>query len=322
MRLITVRAPEGHGSAVIDLAFASGISEVSLHHAEFRRSQQSPKQQEVIDIETSTPAAKEFIETLMAAPFFDPTEYALSIRHPRSLVGSEHPESETYPMAMPTIDVFEELWKYSHITWSLVGRVLMASFLLAYGMIEMNLLVMIAGLLFLPYHHPLLATALGLWTRQGRLLWRSLWVLATITILIVIASAIAALFLKPPIRFQEFGTLKSAFVISAIIGVAAALGMADDAGRQELIGLAATAHTTILPAWFGMSLVFGFPQASVTYERLINFVVSVGTIILAAVLTFAMLKMRGDGLKSLAKLDPSHQKSHRRTTEPDSHAIS
>src|SRR3954453_14595810 len=157
MRLITVRAPEGHGDAVIGIAFDTGISEVSLHHAQVRRAQESSAQQEVIEIETSTPKAKDFIEALMVAPFFDPTQYALSIRHPRSLIGQEHPESETYPMAMPTLDVFEELWKYSHITWSLVGRVLMAALLLAYGMIELNLLVMIAGLLFLPYHHPLLA---------------------------------------------------------------------------------------------------------------------------------------------------------------------
>jgi len=292
----------------MDIAFASGISEVSLHHAELQRSQQSPKQQEVIEIETSTPLAKEFIEALMAAPFFDPTEYALSIRHPRSLIGSEHPERETYPMVMPTIDVFEELWKYSHITWSLAGRVLMASFLLAYGMIELNLLVMIAGLLFLPYHHPLLATALGLWTRQGRLIGRALLVLVVITLLIVIAGAVTALFLEPPIRFDQFGTLKSGVVIAAIVGVAAALGMADDAGRHELIGLAATAHITILPAWFGISLVFGFPEAGVTSERLINFALSVGTLILAAALTFALLKMRGDGLKPLAKLDPSRQR--------------
>src|SRR5215217_5899532 len=142
MRLITVRVPAGHGDAVVDLAFASGIAEVSLHHAEVKRPQQSPAQQDIIDIETSTPHAKHFIEALMVAPFFDPTEYALAIRHPRSLIGQEPPERETYPVVMPTLDVFEELWKYSHITWSLVGRVLMAALLLTYGMIELNLLVM------------------------------------------------------------------------------------------------------------------------------------------------------------------------------------
>jgi len=305
MRLITVRAPEGHGDAVIGIAFDTGISEVSLHHAQVRRAQESSAQQEVIEIETSTPKAKDFIEALMVAPFFDPTQYALSIRHPRSLIGQEHPESETYPMAMPTLDVFEELWKYSHLTWSLVGRVLMAALLLAYGMIELNLLVMIAGLLFLPYHHPLLATALGLWTRQGRLAGRAFLVLVIITALIIVAGAAVALFVEPPIRFDQFGTLTSAFVIAIIVGVAAALGMADDSGRHELIGLAATAHTTILPAWFGMSLIYGFPEASVTRERLISFALSVSMIILAAALTFALLKMRGDGLKSFAKLDPS-----------------
>jgi hypothetical protein len=305
MRIITVRAPAGHGDAVIDLAFANGIAEVSLHHAEVKRPQQTPAQQDVIDIETSTPHAKHFIEALMVAPFFDPTEYALAIRHPRSLIGQEPPKRETYPVVMPTLDVFEELWKYSHITWSLVGRVLMAALLLTYGMIELNLLVMIAGLLFLPYHHPLLAVAFGLWTQQWRLAGRALLALAVITGLIVLAGAVTALFLEPPIRYEEFGTLKSAFAIAVIVGIAAALGMADDAGRIELLGLAATAHTTILPVWFGASLIYGFPEAAVTRERLISFALSVITIILAALLTFAVLKMRGDGLKPLAKLDPS-----------------
>jgi hypothetical protein len=260
MRLITVRAPAGHGAAVIDLAIASGIAQVSLHQAEVHRPKQLPAREDVIEIETATPLAKHFIESLMVASFFDPTHYALSIRHPRSLIGQEHPARETYPVVMPTLDVYEELWQYSHITWSLVVRIFMAASLLAYGMIEMNLLVMIAGLLFLPYHHPMLAVAFGLWTRQMPLAGQAVLALVVITALIIGASVVVALFLEPPMKFEEFGTLWSGFAIALIIGIAAALAAADDAGRRELIGLAATAHITILPAWFGISLTLAFPK--------------------------------------------------------------
>lgn len=77
------------------------------------------------------------------------------------------------------------------------------------------------------------------------------------TVLIFVAGACVALLTKPPIEFELKGSPLSGSVLAAIIGAAAALGSIDDAGRRELIGLAATAHISIYPAWFGLQMVFG-----------------------------------------------------------------
>ncbi len=103
--------------------------------------------------------------------------------------------------------------------------------------------------------------------------------------------------MEPPLRFQEFGTLTSGFLIALIIGCAAGLASADDAGRRELIGLAATAHISVLPAWLGISLVFGFPERATVIERLLAFGINVSTLIVATCAAFALLGIRGDGVR-------------------------
>lgn len=75
-------------------------------------------------------------------------------------------------------------------------------------------------------------------------------------------------------RYDEFGMLKTGVWIAVAIGVAAALASPDDAGRGELIGLAATAHITILPASLGIALVFGMPDAALLRERALGFAVN------------------------------------------------
>lgn len=233
----------------------------------------------------------------MAAPFYDPKEYAFSVWHPRSVVAGDHPAKETRPIVVPTTDVFEELWQFSHVTVSFVGRVFLSSLLVAYGMIEMFLPVMIAGLLFLPYHHQMLSIGLGAWTREWRLALQGLYALVVGTILVTAAGASVALLTEPPLRFQEFSSPLSGFLIAAVIGVAAGLASADDAGRRELIGLAATAHLAVLPAWLGISMVFGFPERAVVLERLAAFGISVLTLTLAAGCTYGLLGMRGKAVR-------------------------
>ena len=301
MRFVMVKAPQGQGSNVVRLALEVGATQVTIHQVQLHESDVPVSVQDVVEVETATPIAKTFIETLLTAPFYQPDRYAISSWHPRTLITHERPEVETRPIVVPTADVFEELWQFSHVTFSFVGRVLVAAALLTYGMIEDHLPLMIAGLLFLPYHHQMLSIALGLWTREWRLLRQGLLALLVSTTLIVIAAAGVALVLEPPLRFDRFGSLLSGFVIALGIGIAAALATADDAGRRELIGLAATAHITILPTWFGISLVFGFPEAATVIERFVSYGISVGTLIVASGATFALLRMRGAGLRRFAK---------------------
>jgi hypothetical protein len=301
MRSITVKTPQGQGESVADIAFGSGVTQLSIGQVLVHRPKQPPVVHDEVKIDTTLPLAREFVDQLLSAPFFDPGKYTVSISEPASLITHEPPSRETMPVVTPAVEIFEELWQFSHVTVSHVGRVFLAALLVSYGMIEMHIPLMIAGLLFLPYHHPLLSIGFGLWTREWRLLRQGAWTFLVSTALIVLAGAAMAAFLKPPLEYQKFGTLLTGFVISLIIGTAAAIATSDDAGRKELIGLAATAHLTVLPAWFGISLVFGFPDTATTVERITEFGINTVTITLAATAVFASLKMRGGGLRRVSR---------------------
>ena len=74
--------------------------------------------------------------------------HSFTVRHPESIFASEPPEEETKPLTRPTTDVYEELWQFCKVTSSLIGRVLLSAFLVAYGMKEGFMPLIIAGLLF------------------------------------------------------------------------------------------------------------------------------------------------------------------------------
>lgn len=175
MRLVKVNAPEGSGEKVAQVAFDVGISQVTTDRLEVRHADGERETKDVIDVQdvqdvqTATLTAKAFLDALMAAPFFDAEKYSINVRQPRSLVSREKPPRLTWPVVEPTVDIFEELWQFSLVTYGFVGRVFIAAMLLAYGMIQQQLLIMLGGLLFLPLLPLLLAIGFGLWTRQWRL---------------------------------------------------------------------------------------------------------------------------------------------------------
>ena len=143
----------------------------------------------------------------------------------------------------------------------------------------------------------MLGVGLGAMLLEWRFFRQGFLALLVTTALIVAAGACVAFFTKPPIGFQEFGTPLSGVVLAAVIGVAAALGAMDDAGRRELVGLAATAHISVYPAWFGLKLVFGFEEGDKWAEHLLTFGINLTTLTLAASLTFMVLGMKGAGIR-------------------------
>lgn len=300
MRLVRVKAPEGKSDEVARLAFEVGISQVTVHQQQVYRADQSREPRDVVDVETATPTAKAFIDRVMTAPFFDPQEYTIAVRQPRSIVSREKPRKVTWPLVEPTTDIFEELWQFSHVTFGFTGRILIASLLLAYGLIEYKLLIIIAGLLFMPLLPLMLAVGFGLWTREWRLAAQGAFALAVATALALAGGAAVALMTGPPLRYNEFNSLPVSFLISLAVGIAAGLANGDDVGRREMIGLAATAQIAILPVWFGISLVFGFPQmdTATPTQRALSLLVNVGTIVVAAFCTYALLGMRGAAVRS------------------------
>jgi hypothetical protein len=278
------------------LAFEHGVLQVSVHQQKSLSRDGREQIKDVVDIETATPTAKAFLDALMTAPFFNPEEYAITVRQPRSIVSRQQPPKLTRPLVEPTIDIFQELWQFSHVTFGFVGRVLAAALLLAYGMIEDKILFIIAGLLFLQLLPSMLAVGFGVTTQQWRLVGQGAIALGTGIALLVLGGVIVALMTDPPLRFNQHNPLLTSFLISAVIGIAAGLATGDDAGRREMIGLAAAAQIAILPVWFGISFVFGFSQTGSPSERGISLVVNIATVVVAAVITYALIGMRGETL--------------------------
>jgi hypothetical protein len=303
MRLVKVSAPEGSSEQVAQVAFAVGISQVTTQQQEVRRANGERETKDVIDVQTATPKAKAYLDALMSAPFFDSEKYSINVRQPRSIVGREKPPELTRPLVEPTIDIFEELWQFSLVTYGFVGRVLIAAMLLAYGMIQQQLLIMLGGLLFLPLLPLLLAIGFGLWTRQWRLAAQGGFAFLVGIVLLISGGAIVALVAHPPLQYNQHNTLLVSFLISLGVGIAAGLATADDVGRREMIGLAATAQMAILPVWFGIGFVFGFPVLDTTSpaQRALTFGVNVVTIIVAALCTYALLGMRGQALQGFTQ---------------------
>ncbi|HEV7802404.1 MAG TPA: hypothetical protein VGP15_15105, partial [Burkholderiales bacterium] len=150
--------------------------------------------------------------------------------------------------------------------------------LLAYGMVHDNPLLMIGGLIFLPFMPIVLAFAFGALSRQWQLVGHAGFAFVTSTALIVAAGAAVAAFAEPPIMFDRFPPLAAGAVLSAVVGIAAALGTADDVGHRQLIGLAAASQLALIPAWLGVSLVFGFSESP--EEKIGSF--GLNTVLLAA----------------------------------------
>ena len=303
MELVTVKAPKGSGEQMAKIAFEVGISKVDISSGFSLVKNQDQLEQDVFEFQSKTPNAKEFLERLMSADFYDPKTFNFTTMHPESIFAMERPEEETMPIVRPTTDVYQELWQFCEVTISLISRVFLSAFLLAYGMKEAFMPLIIAGLLFLPYHHHLIGMSLGAAIKEGRLFRQGLYAFLLSTLCIIAAGILVGFLSESPIKFEEFAKtpISIGFLISAAIGIAAGFGTIDDAGRRELIGLAATAHLAVYPAWFGMKFVFGFDASDKPLEFLMVFLMDVITITVFAGLTLKIMKMRGKGIRRFVR---------------------
>ncbi len=99
--------------------------------------------------------------------------------------------------------------------------------------------------------------------------------------------------------FMDFKGPLPSFGISAIIGVAAGLATADDAGRRYLIGVAAAVQYAVFPVWIGYCLVRGFPDSGIVGPRIGSFVINVITIGGVAALVYVWTGMRREDVHRL-----------------------
>ena len=70
MRLVKVTAPNNTGADIAKIAFSVGIKEVSIQKAEAHNSSGEIESKDAIDVQTSTPKAKRFIDSLLQSDFF------------------------------------------------------------------------------------------------------------------------------------------------------------------------------------------------------------------------------------------------------------
>lgn len=303
MRQVSVTAPEGKGTEIAQIAFGVGIPEVSLSTVHRLGADSSKVIKDHLQIETGTALAKAFVDQLLTAEFFDRKQYSVAIRQPRSIVSGEELRALTRPLVEPGPDLFQELWQFSQVTYGFVGRIYLGAVLLAFGLIDYRLLFMIAGLLFIPLLPLMLGIGFGLWTRRWRLVGQAVLALAVAMALLVAGGVTVALMSSPPLRYLESNSLLTGSLISLVVGVAAGLATADDVGRREMIGLAATAQVAIVPAWFGICFVFGFPSfdSAPLTQRALSLLINVVCIIIAAAVTYAMLKVKGASLEVFEK---------------------
>lgn len=292
MRLVKVNMPRGKSADVAQIAFSVGIEKVSVHQNEVLQENGNSESKEAVDIETSTPKAKHFVDALLAADFYNREDFLIAIRQPRSIVSKENLRELTKPLVEPVTDILEELWQFSHITVGFVGRNFIAACFLAYGLIHQQILLIIAGLLFLQLLPLLLATGFGAWTQTWKLVGQSILAFIAAVVLLICGGAAIAAISSPPLKYDEFNTMPVGFLISLAVGIAAGLANSDDVGRREFLGLAATAQIAIIPVWFGICFVFGFPTTSGQEEitsRALGFGLNVLTIIVASLSTYVLL---------------------------------
>lgn len=287
MRHLRIAVDTAMADRAARLARAAGASALLRSTADHIAADGTVTRRTVLDLVLPAPATRGLLAALADLP---PGAWTLTSTHPRAIVSHRDDTGETPPYPLPAREIALDLWAFSHVTPGLVIRVTLAAILVAQGMLDGNLPVMIAGLLFLPYHHALIAIAFAAVNRQPRLLLHGATVFALTTLLIAATGTLTALAASGPPVWEPPGGLPGAIAIGAVVGAAAAVASADDAGRHELIGLAATAHLSVLPVWAGITAVTG--PAPAHAARAADFAAAVAALLLAAAAAFALTGAR------------------------------
>ena len=300
MHVLKVTAPRGDGEKVAKLALDIGIKEASVSEVYVHGPNQ---QKDSVEIETDTPTAKAFLDALLTAKFFNPENFSISSQTVPSLVSSSIISKLTRSFHMPATDVQQDMWLRNQINPSYIARASVSALLVAYGLIQNDLITLIAAFLFTPFLTQVLAISFGGVTREWRLAAQGALALATSTVIAVIAGVIVASLTGGPLKYDSFSSILVNFLFSLIIGVVAGLATADISGRRELIAMAAAAQFSVYPAWLGIMFVLGLPDAGIVTQRIVTFLVNIGTILVTAAVVYFAMRYSGDALRSYLKTE-------------------
>jgi len=298
MHEVRVTVPQGKSQDVARIALDVGIKQASIYRVYVHGPN---REMEVVSAETSTPRAKLFIDALLSTSWLNLAECSISARELRAVLSSDSQSEITYPTVEPAVDVLADLWQLSHLTSSYVGRAVAAAILLAYGMAEDSAISIVVAALFMPFLSQVLAVSFGLWSRDTGLAKKGLIAICVSTAACVAAGALVAVLHGGPLLFSGFKGPLVSFAISSVLGIAAGLAIADDAGRRYLIGVAAAVQFAVFPVWFGFSLLHGLPDSHITAERLGAFAINLVTIAGTAALVYAVTGLSARNAKEFRK---------------------
>ena len=302
MQQVTVVTPQGKAKPVVRIAQEQGISQVAVMPVYMYG---PDKEHEEITIECSAPQTARFIEAVMAAPFYNPQEYTITADELLSIIDSDPPEKVSRPLKVSSTTILQDLWQQNHITVAYVARAFVSTTMLAYGLLEGDVTVLIIALLFTPFLAQDLAIGFGGLMGDWRLARQGAIVLGLSTFIGMLAGAVTAAVMGGPIQYDEYGTLQSNFAISLLVGIVAGLDTADEAGRREFIAVAGAAQFASFPVWFGISIILGFPDRSTTLWRLATFLVNIVTILVASLAVYVALRYRRDNIRRYVNLTRS-----------------
>jgi hypothetical protein len=296
MHEVRVTAPVERSAAIAQIAIDIGIPHVSVYEIFVHGTE---RRKHVVSVEVSTPKAKAYIDAVLSSALFDIAECTLTSRELRAIAGSQPLSEVTQPMIEPAPDVIEDLWQMSHVTASYIGRAAGGGILLADGVLHNSAISIVIAALFLPFLSPVLAVGFGAWCGDTGLVRNGSMALVTSAVLAYAAGALVAVLAGGPIGFHDFKGPLASLAISAVIGAAAGLSTADDAGRRYLIGVAAAVQFAIFPVWLGAATVLGFPSGRVVAIRIATLLINIVTISASAVASYALLGLRRDELRRL-----------------------
>ena len=281
--------PKGKGKAIAKIGHDLGMAEVAIMTVFVAG---PDEERDEVTIECSAPQAAKFIEAVMSAKFYNPQEYTLTADELLSIISSDPPEKVSWPMRIDPAAILQDLWTQNHLTAGYVARAFVSTVLLAYGLLDVDITILIIALLVTPFLAQDLAISFGLWMGDFRLARQGALMIVFSTAVAIVAGAVTAAVMGGPITYDKYGTLQSNFAISLLVGIVAGLDTADEAGRREFIAVAGAAQFASFPVWLGICLVLGFsPDRMTTVWRMVTFVV---TIFVASLAVYIALRYRGE----------------------------
>jgi len=163
---------------------------------------------------------------------------------------------------------------------------------------------MIGGLLFLPMLPMLLAIGFGAWSAQWKLVTQALITFTASILILVGGGMIVAALADPPLRYSEFSSVPVSLLISSVVGVAAGFSTIDDAGRRELIGLAAAAQIGVIPVWIAVYIIFELDtglDARMLETRFLSLILNVLGIVVASLAVFVLTRVANKYVSNVRK---------------------